>query len=303
MDLLKCRVCGFGMSVSLGNIPDCGYFAGQPVSPPINGGKLWVCNDCGSMYRHPTLSQSDYISLYEKAPGTFWAKGEEERNDFKLIYKFLDNHTGGSILDVGCYSGNFLAGLPEKFEKFGIELSDSASSEANLKGIKVLGKALSDLDSNLVFDVVVLIDVIEHLLDVKGIMNQAISRVKENGLLVISTGNPGCYFWRRLYKSMFWYSLPAEHLTFPSFKFYHEFSVQNGLRPPEQICFRYLNINLTERLSKILRSAPLLLTPGLYQRLRKIYRYLKNSTPASCATNPVNMAGVFSDHHLAIFRK
>ena len=303
MDLLKCRVCKLGTPVSLGNIPDCGYFAGQPVSPPINGGNLWVCNECGSMFRHPTLSQSDYISLYEKAPGTFWAKDEEQRTDFELIYKFLDNLTGGSILDVGCYSGNFLAGLPEKFEKFGIELSDSASRYASLKGIKVLGKTLSDLDSNQAFDVVVLIDVIEHLLDVKEIMSQAISHVKKNGLLIISTGNPGSFFWRRVYKSMFWYSLPAEHLTFPSFKYYLEFSVRNGLQPPEQVCFRYLKIDLAERLSKILRSTPLLLTPGLYQSLRKIYRYIKDSKPVTTTTNPVSLAGVFADHHLAIFRK
>ena len=303
MELLKCRVCEHGASVSLGYIPDCGYFAGQPVSPPIKGGNLWVCKDCGSMFRHPTLSKSDYISLYEKAPGTFWAKGEEDRNDFKLIYKFLDNHTGGSILDVGCYSGNFLVGLSGKYEKFGVELSDSASKCARSKGIKVLGKTLADLDSNLVFDVVVLIDVIEHLLDVKEIMSQAISRVKENGLLIISTGNPGCYFWRQVYKSMFWYSIPAEHLTFPSFKYYNEFSVGNGLQPPQQICFRYFKINPGERFSRILRSAPLLLTPNLYHGLRKIYRYIKNNTTAITATYPVSLAGVFADHHLAIFRK
>lgn len=303
MDLLKCRVCGHGVSVSLGKIPDCGYFAGQLVSPPINGGKLWVCKDCGSMFRHPTLSQGDYFSLYEKAPSTVWVEGEVERNDFALIYTYLSNHIGGSILDVGCYSGSFLAGLPEKFEKFGIEPSDSASRCANSKGIQVLGKTLAELDSGMVFDVVVLIDVIEHFLDVKKFMSQALAHVKENGLLIISTGNPDCFFWRRLFKSMFWYSLLAEHLTFPSYKYYNEFSMRNGLQPPEQICFRYLKIKPMERFSKMLRNAPLLLPPVIYQGLRKIYNFTKGSTSTITVGAPVNLIGVFTDHHLAIFRK
>src|ERR1035438_8541028 len=109
MGILQCRICGRGVAESLGQIPDCGEFAGQLVSPPIKGGELWRCNDCGSMFRHPTLSSSDYISLYEKVPGTLWVKCEAQRNDFATISAYLKNHVGGSILDVGCYSGNFLA--------------------------------------------------------------------------------------------------------------------------------------------------------------------------------------------------
>jgi SAM-dependent methyltransferase len=296
MNLLKCRICGHGEAKSLGHIPDCGEFAGQQISPSIKGGELWICKDCDSMFRHPTLSASDYISLYEKAPGTVWMAGELERNDLATIYTYLKNHAGGSILDVGCYTGNFLADLPDKFEKYGIEPSVLASKSAASKGIHVLGKTLDELELNKVFDVVVLIDVIEHVLDVEKLLNQALVHVKKNGLLIISTGNPGCVFWRKVFKSMFWYNLFAEHVTFPGYNFYIEFSKRHGLQPPEQICFRYTKIKTVVRLSRLFHF---LLLMAIY-KITKIIR--KTETGRVFSISHVNHIGVFNDHHAIIFR-
>lgn len=303
MDILRCRVCGHGEAESLGQLPDCGEFAGQLVSPPIKGGWLWCCKDCGSIFRYPTLSAGDYISLYEKAPSTVWVEGEVERNDFETIYTYLEEHIGGSILDVGCYSGNFLAGLPEEFNKYGIEPSDSASKCATSKGIEVLGKALAELDSDMVFDVVVSIDVVEHVLDVEEFLGRALTHVKENGLLIISTGNPSCFAWKKVFKSRYWYSLYPEHVTFPSYKYFIEFSKRNGLPPPEQICFRYMKMKAIVRFSKLLRYAPFLFFPSIYQGLRKIRRFIRRSTTAISTGAPVSLVGVFADHHVIIIRK
>lgn len=303
MDLLKCRVCNHGKAESMGQIPDCREFAGQQISPPIKGGKLWLCRDCGSMFRHPTLSSSDYILLYEKAPSTVWVEGEVERNDFEAIYTYLGNHIGGSILDVGCYSGNFLAGLPEKFKKFGVEPSNSASRCAASKGIEMLGNTLADLDSNMAFDVVVSIDVVEHVLDVEEFLMQALAHVKENGLLIISTGNPSCFAWKKVFKSKYWYNLYPEHVTFPSYKYFNEFSKRNGLQPPEQICFRYMKMKPMVRFSKLLRYAPFLFFPAIYQGLRKIRRFTKGITTTIPTGAPVSLVGVFADHHVITFRK
>lgn len=302
MELLKCRVCGHGDSKSLGQIPDCGTFAGRVISPSIKGGELWLCGDCSSMFRHPTLSSADYISLYQMSSGTVWEGGEEERNDFSTIYAYLKNHVGGSILDVGCYAGNFVMGLPDKFKKYGIEPSDLASCRATSKGINVLGQTLDELDSDRVFDVVVAIDVIEHVLDAGKFLSQALDHVKENGLLIISTGNPDCFFWKRVFKSMFWYSLFAEHVTFPSYRYFNEFSVRNGLQSPKRIGFRYLKIKPLERITKILRNTPFILPPALYSKLRIFNRFAKGSTYSNPSGSPVSLIGAFSDHHVVIFR-
>lgn len=302
MDLLTCRVCGHGEAKSLGQIPDGGEFAGQHISPPIKGGELWICNECGSMFRHPTLSASKYISLYEKAPGTVWVGDETERNDFGAIYAYLKRHPGGSILDVGCYTGNFLAGLPGKFEKYGIEPSMGAWEMAVSKHINMLGKTLDDLEPGKVFDVVVLIDVVEHVIDVESLMGQALRHVKENGLLMISTGNPGCFFWRKVFKSKFWYCFFPEHVTFPSYKYFVEFSERSKLRTPEQFCFRYKKMGVLTRLVRLLLYITSESLPDFYRALRNL-RNVVTGRGAGATVQPGSLMGVFSDHHLVVIKK
>jgi SAM-dependent methyltransferase len=299
MALLKCRVCGNGEAESLGQIADWEEFAGQKVSPPIKGGWLWHCKDCGSMFRYPTLSPNEYISLYEKTPSKVWEQGEVERNDFSTIYAFLENHVGGSILDIGCYSGNFLAGIPDKFKKYGIEPSEMASRSAVAKGIDVLGKTLDELDEAMIFDVVVSIDVVEHVLDVENFLSQALAHVKEKGLLIISTGNPDCFFWKKVFKSKFWYSLFAEHVTFPSYNYFCEFSRRHGLQRPEQIRFRYTKLKSMERLLMIFRFS---FSYVIYKTLRAFRRITSGKVTAVSSIGHVSLIGVFTDHHVIIIR-
>lgn len=299
IDALKCRVCGHGDAESLGQIPDCGEFAGQPVSPPIKGGELWECEECGSLFRHPTLSADDYISLYEKAPNTVWVGNEKERNDFATIYEYLKDHKGGSILDIGCYSGCFLAGLSDKFRKYGVEPSVSASTIATSKGIVVLGKTLEEMESSKIFDVVVAIDIIEHVLDVEKFMSRALARVKSNGFLIISTGNPDCYIWKKIFKSKFWYNYFPEHVSFPSYSFFLEFSRRQRLQAPDRIRFSYLKLKLISRVISIFRFV---YSYAIYKSLKIVH----GITSSNAATAPVmghgSLIGVFKDHHIVIFK-
>ena len=47
MEKLHCRVCMDGIAESLGKIPECREFAGQLITPPIQGGVLWHCRASG----------------------------------------------------------------------------------------------------------------------------------------------------------------------------------------------------------------------------------------------------------------
>lgn len=303
MNTLQCRVCGHGEAESMGSIPDCREFAGQQVSPPIKGGGLWICRNCGSMFRYPTLSSSDYISLYEKATDTVWPGSEVERNDIEIISSILKHHVGGSILDVGCYTGHFLSSLPEKFIKFGVEPSTLASRCAASKRISLLGNTLAELETNLFFDVVVSIDVVEHVLDVEKFLDQALARVKENGLLIISTGNPSCFFWKKVFKSKFWYCFFPEHVTFPSYKYFKAFSQRHGLPDPEQIRLKYMKLKSMTRLSILLHYVAFSFSPALYQALINIRSATRGGTSTVSSVVSVIPAGVFTDHHVIIFRK
>ena len=58
-------------------------------------------------------------------------------------------------------------------KNYGVAPSTSASDRVIIKGITTLGETLIDLESKFVFDVVVSIDVIEHVLDVETFLADA----------------------------------------------------------------------------------------------------------------------------------
>lgn len=303
MDRLRCRVCGRGEAESLGQIPDCGEFAGQLFSPSIKGGELWRCKDCGSMFRYPTLTPSEYLGFYEMASSDVWEGGESQRKDFVTIYAYLQNHIGGSILDIGCFVGRFLEGIPETFKKYGLEPSESASNSAISKGIHILGKTLTDLDAKLVFDVVVSIDVIEHVLEAETFLGEALTHVNNNGLLIISTGNPDCFYWRKMFKAKFWYSSFPEHLVFPSFKYYCEFSKRHNLPFPEQIHLKCRIFNFRASCFGIVNQLVYAISPAVFRAWLKLVRSLKGKAIPMAADIPLGAPGIFTDHHVIIFRK
>ncbi|HEY5993178.1 MAG TPA: class I SAM-dependent methyltransferase [Gallionellaceae bacterium] len=300
---MKCSICGNGEALSLGKIPDCGEFAGQQVAPPIKGGELWRCKECGSMFRYPTLTADQYLALYQAAPGAVWEGGESRRNDYTEIYAFLQHHSGGAILDIGCHAGGFLAGLPNKFTKSGVEPSKLAAESAASKNINILGKTLDDVDAKPLFDVVVAIDVIEHVLDVEAFLRGALAHANKGGLLIISTGDPESFYWRRVFKSRFWYSSYPEHLAFPSYRYFYRFAQRYGLEAPEQIRFKYVNLRLLAVLSGFARQFAYAFFPALYFAYLKLRRDRKGNMEAVAATVPFGGPGIFTDHQLIIFRK
>ena len=255
------------------------------------------------MFRDPTISASEFLALYEKLSSRAWEGQESQRKDSATINDCLEGHPGGSILDIGCYAGGFLAGLPGKFKKYGVEPSTSASDRAISKGINILGKTLIDLDSKQVFDVVVSIDVIEHVLDVDTFLADALAHVDKNGLLIISTGNPDSFFWRRMFKAKFWYCSYAEHLVFPSYKYFCEFSKRHNLPPPEQIRFKYIDFNFRALLFGIFHQLVFAISPAKYRAWIKLARSLKGNAAPIAEDIPLGAPGIFTDHHVIIFRK
>ena len=302
MNKMPCRLCGSFSIENLGKIPDCGEFAGRSVTPSINGGYLMHCLDCNSLFRSPILSQTEYIRLYQNASDTLWEWYQERRNDFAIIRGLLSEFAGGKILDVGCYSGLFLKSLPARFEKFGVEPSGSASLIAQSTGVTILGKTCEEINPDQRFDIVVAIDVIEHMSDVNEFMGNALRHVKENGLLIISTGNPDCMFWKKIFKVRFWYNSFSEHLTFPSLKYFACYCKQRGLTDPLQIRFSYLKCSFSWKLMLGISQIIFFISPAIFRVCDRIRR--KMARRADRLNHEVGFSGggLFKDHHLIVIR-
>jgi 2-polyprenyl-3-methyl-5-hydroxy-6-metoxy-1,4-benzoquinol methylase len=109
----------------------------------------------------------------------------------RLVKEVTRYHDGGRLLEIGCAYGYFLLEAKDYFEVHGIELSTHAAATARASGLDVLsGEATEDNLRRLgSFDVIVMLDVIEHLANPIDVLKRCVEHLKPGGIIFITTGN------------------------------------------------------------------------------------------------------------------
>ena len=127
--------------------------------------------------------------LYEAKAQTYAAFG----NGAVAAHALRLLPAGGSVLDLGCASGGLLALLHERAgHRAGLELSASAARAAARFADEVACGALEDPDLPFArdsFDLVVLADVLEHLVDPAAALERAIGWCAPGGAILVSVPN------------------------------------------------------------------------------------------------------------------
>lgn len=125
-----------------------------------------------------------YHTFYEVEKVHWWCVARRD------ILVDLANHLmpeGGSLLDVGCGTGFFIESLGPKFTCAGLDASPLAVQMCRDRGLADVHEG-SALDLSAVagkkFDAVCLFDVLEHLDDDAGALEQAKSLLAPGGLLI-----------------------------------------------------------------------------------------------------------------------
>jgi 2-polyprenyl-3-methyl-5-hydroxy-6-metoxy-1,4-benzoquinol methylase len=108
---------------------------------------------------------------------------------------------GGKILDVGCGNGNYLEWFKSRgWNVYGVEINEEASNICRRKGINIYNGILQDAKfKEYFFDVVSLVQVLEHMPDPSSSIKEIYRVLKPNGILLIGVPNFGC-FDRKLFK-------------------------------------------------------------------------------------------------------
>jgi SAM-dependent methyltransferase len=194
-------------------VSDLGVVRFRPGIFPEAVERLYRCVRCGFLFRRPDLSEEALLGLHRNLPGDLW-QNTAKRNDFTmargLVTRRLDS---GRVLDIGCYSGDFLASLPEGFDRFGVEPIKAVTPSLRARGITWLGTSLDSLrEGSAYFDVVTLFDVFEHLVDPVSMLRKVGRALKPGGFVILSTGNSDALPWRIL-RRHYWYYY-SEHLSF-----------------------------------------------------------------------------------------
>lgn len=226
MNRTPCRLCGSGNQRLL--YKKKRYAGVRPelnvvITSDIYGSyeDIVLCGDCGFAYQDPAPGEQDLKSAYSALRDDRYFEEDDCRsmNAHLSLRTIRRLRNGGALLDVGCSTGIFLNAARINFEVHGVEPSAWAAGFAknslNLKAV------VNDTFENLVlpdayFDVVTLIDVIEHVADPRKTLQKACRLLKPGGLLYLVTPDI-----RSLSASLlggYWWGLREAHLSYFSEK-------------------------------------------------------------------------------------
>ncbi len=128
----------------------------------------------------------------------FRGSDDELRDRYQDLAAILDGH--GRVLDIGCGRGELLELLAARgTEASGVELDPALVAEARARGLSVVeGDGIAHLGAlaDRSLGAVVLIQVVEHLTpqEVIDLVATARDKVRDGGLLVMETVNPGSLY-------------------------------------------------------------------------------------------------------------
>lgn len=210
---MTCYLCGHDMKMFLNK----------------NGYTLYRCGTCG-------LGRTDLRKQYELFVTEYYTKGyftgdparsafinykDDKRLIVKNMKKFLAKamkyKSKGTLLDVGCAMGFFVElALQAGFDAYGLDPSSYAAGEAKklvgerrIKTGTIGGVEYPDKS----FDVITMFDVFEHLDDPGGDIEKLSKFLKDDGIIVIATGDTESVMAKVLKRRWTFY-IPPQHLFF-----------------------------------------------------------------------------------------
>jgi SAM-dependent methyltransferase len=179
--------------------PACGQPTDHRSLYSKNGCDILQCRACGlgraqaNAFNPGEYYTGDYFSGGH-ADGYADYRGAEPvlRREFAHTVGFIRKYQpGGRLLDVGCAYGFFLQEARRYFDVAGIEIAEDAADYARRQGLRVLtGVADADNLAQLgMMDVIVLLDVIEHLPSPQETLALCARFLNPGGIIVITTGD------------------------------------------------------------------------------------------------------------------
>lgn len=191
------------------------------------------CNKCGFVYAETPASQEDYSRYYKEfsryedktiATGGGDTPRDAARLEDRATYlsPFIPDKKA-AILDVGCANGGLLAALKRKGYSNLTGVDPSHACVQNLRkglGIKaIVGDVLSFKLPEESFDCVILSHVLEHIVDLKGAMENLLLNLKAGGVLYIEVPDASRY---DEYYVVPYYYFDCEHINH-----FDEYSLKN----------------------------------------------------------------------------
>ena len=246
---VRCCVCGSTAARSCASGLDFEYETTGDTFRMVR------CESCGMVYLNPRPSPGDLPTIY---PKTYYAYNYEEEIAplARRVKAWLDRRKVDAwlnvtptaqprFLDVGCGDGRFLEilhqkGIPKR-QLWGLELSDKVVTNLQDRGFQARLGRIEDADPiglpRGYFDLIVLLQVIEHIEHPAAVIRQLVRLLAPGGILVLETPNVKSLD-RNLFKNRYWggYHFPRHWHLFDPDTIQHLLT-EHGLTP---LSYRYL---------------------------------------------------------------
>jgi SAM-dependent methyltransferase len=264
--------------------PACGTDTAQRLLYRRNGCDIFRCAECG-LGRAEAAASFDPSAYYTggyfsgaHADGYADYRGAEPvlRLEFAHTVEFVRTlRPRGRLLEIGCAYGFFLDEARRHYDVCGIELAADAAAACRSRSLNVVtGVADAPTLDRLgpPFDVIVLLDVIEHLPQPHVTLALAAQRLNQDGAIVLTTGDFGSPL-ARLAGARWRLMTPPQHLWFFTAQSFRRLARQHGLS--------------VERMDHPWKTVPLSLI--LFQIVRMLGRSVKAPAMASRIGLPANL--------------
>lgn len=216
----------------------------------------YKCLRCGHVTTYPFPTRDEMEKHYQKKfkEGNY-RLAQEFAQEYKVVYRQFvhllkkalkkenKNTKRIKVLDVGCFTGDFLVLMKEVgADVYGLELQDDAVKIANKKlhGRVKTADVMTDVFPTVRFDVITLLGIVEHVTDPMKLIKRSTELLKRGGVLMVQTPNSSSVL-SRLTKQLWPPYAPVEHI--------HLFSKDSLTKALQQ--YGYTNITYTTHIKKL----------------------------------------------------
>jgi 2-polyprenyl-3-methyl-5-hydroxy-6-metoxy-1,4-benzoquinol methylase len=165
------------------------------------------CNSCYFLFTNPRPSEESIGAYYESQD--YISHHDEAKDLMSKVYTSVRNHTieqkvklinglvhpKGTLLDIGCGTGNFLSAVKENgWQTYGTEPDSGAREVASKRvGATVFESIFqADLGSRQ-YDIITMWHVLEHVHKLNETIDWLQNHLKPNGRIIIAVPNPQSY--------------------------------------------------------------------------------------------------------------